>query len=53
MGRIKKYKTHEEKINVMRKWRREYYHRNKKIINEKRMQEYYNSKNMGEKMSKL
>ena len=50
MGRIKKYKTHEDKINAMRKWRKEYYYRNRETINKKRMQEYY--KNMDKKMSK-
>lgn len=45
MGRLKKYKTDAEKIEAQRKWAKEYYYRNKKIINEKTMKKYYEKNN--------
>jgi hypothetical protein len=49
MGRIKKYKSEEEKKAMQRKWSLEYYHRNKEKINKTRMKEYYEKleKNLG------
>ena len=41
MGRLKKYKTDQEKIEAQRLWAREYYHRNKELINKKTMEKYY------------
>lgn len=41
MGRLKKYKTAQEKIEAQRLWAKEYYHRNKKTINKKTMEKYY------------
>lgn len=41
MGRLKKYKTEQEKIEAQRAWAKEYYHRNKKVINKKTMEKYY------------
>ena len=45
MGRLKKYKTDEERINAQRKWAKEYYYRNKKTINEKTMKKYHEKNN--------
>jgi len=44
MGRLKKYKTNNEKINAQRKWAREYYYRNKEKINKRTMKKYYEKK---------
>jgi len=44
MGRLKKYKTEEEKKEAQRKWVREYYNRNKVILNKKAMEKYYERK---------
>lgn len=41
MGRKKKYHSEEEKREAQRKWALEYYHRNKKEINKKLMEKYY------------
>ena len=41
MGRIKKYKTEQEKVEAQRLWSNEYYHRNKETINKKTMEKYY------------
>ena len=41
MGRIKKYKTEQEKVEAQRLWAKEYYHRNKEKINKKTMEKYY------------
>jgi squalene cyclase len=41
MGRIKKYKTIEEKLEAQRNWAKEYYYRNKEKINKKTMEKYY------------
>lgn len=41
MGRLKKYKTDDEKKEAQKKWAREYYHRNKIEINKKTMENYY------------
>jgi hypothetical protein len=41
MGRLKKYKTEQERIEAQRAWAKEYYHRNKEVINKKTMEKYY------------
>ncbi|CAB4159916.1 hypothetical protein UFOVP723_12 [uncultured Caudovirales phage] len=41
MGRIKKYKTEQEKVEAQRLWAKEYYYRNKEKINKKTMERYY------------
>ena len=41
MGRLKKYKTEQEKVDAQRLWAKEYYHRNKEKINKKTMEKYY------------
>jgi len=41
MGRLKKYKTEEEKKEVQKKWANQYYHRNKERINKIAMEKYY------------
>ena len=41
MGRLKKYKTEQEKVEAQRIWAKEYYHRNKEKINKKAMEKYY------------
>ena len=41
MGRLKKYKTEQEKIEAQRAWAKEYYHRNKERINKIAMEKYY------------
>ena len=43
MGRLKKYKTEQEKIEAQRAWAKEYYHHNKEVINKKTMEKYYES----------
>lgn len=42
MPRIRKYHTKEEIIAARRKWANEYYARNRKKMQEKRMERYYN-----------
>lgn len=44
MGRKKKYHTEEELIKAKRKWRKEWYERNKEKYNAHRMKKYYESK---------
>jgi hypothetical protein len=44
VGRLKKYKTEQEKAEAQRTWAKEYYHRNKGAINKKTMEKYYESK---------
>jgi hypothetical protein len=44
MGRIKKYSTEDEKKEAQKKWAKEYYYRNKNIINKKTMEKYYGRK---------
>lgn len=46
MGRKKKFKTDQEKSEAMRRWRMEYYFRNKQKINEDAMKKYYERKNV-------
>lgn len=41
MGRLKKFKTEQEKVEAQRNWSREYYYRNKVSINKKVMEKYY------------
>ena len=41
MGRLKKYKTEDEKKEAQKKWAKEYYYRNKEKINKKAMEKYY------------
>ena len=41
MGRLKKYKTEQEKVDAQRLGAKEYYHRNKEKINKKTMEKYY------------
>lgn len=45
MGRLKKYKTEQEKVDAQRFWAKEYYHRNKEKINKKTMEKYYKNGN--------
>lgn len=52
MGRSKKYKTEQEKAEAQRTWAKEYYYRNKEIINKKTMKKYYESKSKQNKPSK-
>lgn len=44
MGRKLKYKSKEEQLEAKRKWRREYYYRNKEQICENYMRKYYERK---------
>lgn len=44
MGRKLKYKTEDEQLDAKRKWRREWYARNKKQVNRERMRKYYQNK---------
>jgi hypothetical protein len=41
MGRKKKYKTDEERLEAQRRWNMEYYNRNKNNIKEKNLSRYY------------
>lgn len=50
MGRKLKYETYDEQLEAKRRWRREYYHRNKKRINRERMRKYYERKKLGTEM---
>lgn len=50
MGRKRKYETLNEIQEARRKWRREYYQRNKAEIQSKRMYRYWRSKGMAEKV---
>lgn len=45
MGRLKKYKTEEDRRESQRRWAREYYYRNRETINKKAMEKYYEQKN--------
>lgn len=45
MGRLKKYKTKQEKVEAQKTWANEYYHRNKDSINKKAMEKYYKNGN--------
>jgi hypothetical protein len=44
MGRIKKYITQEDKKEAQKKWAKEYYYRNREMINKKSMENYYGKK---------
>lgn len=46
MGRKKKYVNEDEQIKAKRRWRLEYYYRNKEAINKKDMVEYYKRKKL-------
>ena len=46
MGRKKKYLTKEEKREAQNRWAREYYHRNKELINNKLKERYHATKNL-------
>ncbi len=46
MGRKKKYKTEEERLEAKRKQWMEYYERNKEKLNAQRMEKYYERKNI-------
>ena len=41
MGRKQKYKTENEQLEAKRRWRREWYDRNKERVNRERMRKYY------------
>jgi len=41
MGRKKKYNTLEEKKEAQKKWCKEYYERNKEILDKKAKERYY------------
>lgn len=45
MGRKKKYKTEEDKVNAQKRWNMEYYEKNKKEIQDKNLKRYYDKKN--------
>jgi len=49
MGRLKKYKTPEEKIAAQRRWSLAYYYRNKERINKRIMKKYYAEKELNAK----
>jgi len=55
MGRKKKYNTEEEKVQAQREWNKKYYEKNKLHINDKKMEEYYETKikDLEEKLSFL
>ena len=44
MGRNLKYQTYDEQLEAKRRWRREWYNRNKGWVNKKRMQKYWGNK---------
>ena len=44
MGRKKKYQTEEELIEAKRKWRKDWYEKNKVEYNVRRMEKYYEQK---------
>ena len=44
MGRKKKYKTEKELLEARRRWRMEWYHRNKKVEQEKARERYRKKK---------
>ena len=46
MGRKKKYETNEQRLDADRRWKREWYHRNKDRINKEYMRKYYEKKNV-------
>jgi hypothetical protein len=41
MGRYKKYETEQQQLDAKRRWRREWYARNKERVNKERMRKYY------------
>ena len=45
MGRKKKYLTEEEKLEAKRKWKMDYYWRNKEILQKKNLDRYHKNKN--------
>jgi hypothetical protein len=51
MGRLKKYKTKEEFQEVRKKWARKYYLKNAEKIKKKRMEKYYEEKDLQKKLS--
>lgn len=51
MGRHQKYETENEQLEAKRRWRREYYYRNKYHINRERMRNYYAK--VGKKMPQM
>ena len=52
MGRLKKYKTEDEKKEAQRIWASEYYYRNKDKINKKTMKKYYEKNNSTRRQNK-
>jgi hypothetical protein len=48
MGRKKIYKTDEELLEARRKWKMDYYRRNKEVLKEKARIRYNKNKNNGE-----
>ena len=46
MGRKKKYETVEELQEARRRWRREYYNRNREACKQKRMDTYWRNKKL-------
>jgi hypothetical protein len=44
MGRKKKYLTSEEKREAQNRWAREYYLRNKEMVDKKSIEKYYERK---------
>ena len=51
MGRKLKYKSKDEQLEAKRKWRRDWYNRNKSCVNKKRMQKYW--KSVGKEMPEV
>lgn len=45
MGRKKKYLTEEELLEAKKKWKMDYYNRNKQILQKKNLERYYKNKN--------
>lgn len=45
MGRKKKYLTDEERLEAKRKWKMDYYWRNKEILQKKNLDRYHKNKN--------
>lgn len=50
MGRKKKYKTEEERLEAQRRWNMEYYHRNKEKLKEKARNRYEERNRNGKEM---
>lgn len=46
MGRNKKYHTEEEKKIAQKKWYKKWYEKNKEKLNARRMEEYYEKRNL-------